>query len=180
MKTTRKTAALAAALIALGMLGSQAMAGNLNGTIGGPIKTTNFEGAISGSISYPVSDLAHGFNANACSGLQVAAEVPARVQPKLGPGIHLGNTTKMTTVGESKHLKASLDGTSVECAYSIADLGAATYTVAPEGVPHHAAIGQLTPYFNPDTTTIKLHRSGIFVTSKSNVDFAFSPYLYGK
>jgi hypothetical protein len=169
MITVRQKAALAtAAFLALGTFATQALANQPNS--GGTRGPTH--GAISGTISFPESYLPHGFNSKACRDFSVVAEMQSKHQPKLPKGV-LNLDPRMTVEGTSGRLTGTLDGNTVECAYSIQDLSAGQFTVQPSGESWgYKGGGGGEEALNPVSKIVVLNRYGLDVAEKSNVDFS--------
>jgi hypothetical protein len=93
---------------------------------------------INGNISFAVSLMPHGFNANACQNFRVIAEEPAAVQPSLPSNVPNLNPT-MEVIGKTTggKMTASLKGSTVSCAYSVEmiQVPRGEVTVKPSGAP---------------------------------------------
>jgi len=167
----RKVALATAVFITLGMIGSQVSADQPGS---GATHTTPLPQAeISGKISFSESYLPHAFNSDACQDFSVIAEVEAKKQPKLPKG-GLNLNPLMTIVGKSGPLTAELQGSTVECAYSIQGLPAGVLTVVPQGHPRgYKPTGGTEGVFNDTEKFVTLKRTGVFISSAPNVNFVF-------
>jgi hypothetical protein len=176
-----------AAFAALGMFGTQAPAYQ---PISGPVSIqNNFLGAISGKIDVAESLFPNGFPSDPCRGLVVRAEVPAKKQPSPAPtpsGINLLGTPApvMTTEGKSGKMTGHVNGSTLECGYSIQGLSAGRYTVVPNGHPRGfepppgTGVSASRGGFSPAQKNVKLRSQGVLVDSASHVNLAFKLFGY--
>jgi hypothetical protein len=184
----QKLALATVALASLGMLGTQAYAGQPKNPNSGftPIPVNNFRGAITGKISFAQSLLGSTAAADPCRDFRVDADMPAKPTPApTGTGIHLSvPPTPGPVEAKSAAMTEKTKGSSIECIYSIPDLSAARFTVVATGHPRGfkaPAGGGLSAWrggFSPQQRNVRLKRQGIATDSVTKVNFVFKLFEY--